>query len=121
MWTIVASLHMEDNAARWLQTYKLKHGLGEWPIFVAAVEQKFGAYDYRKAVTDLLSIRRVTSVEDYTKEFEAAQFQVSMFNTGYDDMFFTSHYVNGLKDEIRYTVESQVPESVECASMLARV
>jgi hypothetical protein len=29
MWTTTASLHMEENAARWLQVYKMKKGLGD--------------------------------------------------------------------------------------------
>jgi hypothetical protein len=29
-----------------------------------------------------------------------------MFNFGYDDMFFTSHYVNGLRDDIKGVVQS---------------
>jgi hypothetical protein len=49
MGTTTASLHMDDNATKWLQVYKLKVGLGDWNIFVRAVEEKFGAYDYRKA------------------------------------------------------------------------
>jgi hypothetical protein len=56
-WTTAASLHMEDNAAKWLQVYKLKVGLGDWDTFVRAIEEKFGAYDYRKVVQDLLSLR----------------------------------------------------------------
>lgn len=28
MWTTVASLHMDHNADKWMQMYKLKHGLG---------------------------------------------------------------------------------------------
>jgi hypothetical protein len=39
-------------------------------------------------------------VEDYTKDLEAVQFQVSMFNARLDDLFFTSHFINDLKDEI---------------------
>lgn len=30
IWTTVASLHMEDNAEKWMQVYKMKHGLGPW-------------------------------------------------------------------------------------------
>jgi hypothetical protein len=70
MWTTTASLHMEENAARWLQVYKMKKGVGDWPTFAATVESKFGAYDYRTAVQDLLSIKQEGTVEDYTKEFE---------------------------------------------------
>jgi hypothetical protein len=41
---------MEDNTAKWMQVYKIKRGLGDWSSFVLAVEEKFGAYDYRKAI-----------------------------------------------------------------------
>jgi hypothetical protein len=58
MWTTAASLHMDDNAAKWWQVYKLKAGLGDWDTFVRAVEEKFGAYDYRKVVQDLLALRQ---------------------------------------------------------------
>jgi hypothetical protein len=70
MWTTAASLHMDDVAAKWLHVYKLKHGLGHWPVFAAMVEQKFGAYDYRYG---LLALRQEGTVDEYTKEFEAAQ------------------------------------------------
>jgi hypothetical protein len=70
----------------------MKVGLGDWPTFVAIVEAKFGAYDYRKVVQELLSLRQEGSVEEYTKETEIAQFQVSMINSGYDDMFFAKHF-----------------------------
>jgi hypothetical protein len=81
----------------------------------------FGAYDYRKAVQNMLSLRQEGSVDKYTKQFEAIQFQVSMFNAGFDDMFFTSHYVNGLRDDIRNLVQPQLPDSVDRASLLARL
>jgi hypothetical protein len=85
------------------------------------VEDKFGAYDYRRAIQELLSMKQQGSVEEYTKEFEAVQFQVSMFNTGFDDMFFTAQYVNGLKDEIKLVVQTQLPDSLTKASVLARI
>jgi hypothetical protein len=71
MWPTAASLHMEDNTAKWLQVYKMKRGLG----------------DYRKAIQDLLSLKQDGSVTDYTREFEVVEFQVSMFNTDFDITF----------------------------------
>jgi hypothetical protein len=120
-WTTSAFLHMEENATKWLQMYKMRKGLGDWSEFVCDVEQKFGAYDYMRAVHDLLALHQEGSVEDYTREFEALQFQVAMYNTRYDDMFFTSHFVNCLKEEIRGSVQSQLPESVDRASLLAKI
>jgi hypothetical protein len=121
MWTTAASLHMEDNAAKWLQVYKLQHGLGDWQVFVDAVQHKFGAYDYHKAIQDLLSVKQEGSVEDYTQEFQAIQFQVSMFNVGFDELFFTSHFINGLKEDIKLLVQPQLPNSVNKATLLARI
>jgi hypothetical protein len=95
MWTTAASLHMEDNAAKWLQVYKMKQGLDCWQEFVSAAEEKFGADDYRKSIQELLSLKQEGSVEEYTQEFQAVQYQICMFNAGLDEMFFTSHYING--------------------------
>jgi hypothetical protein len=69
----------------------------------------------------MLALRQEGSIKDYTRAFEAVHFYVSMFNVGFDDLFFTSHFVNGLKDEIKGLVQSQLPTSVDRASLLARI
>jgi hypothetical protein len=43
-----------------------------------------------------------------------------MFKTGFDDLFFTSHYINSLKEELMIAIQSQLPDSVTRASLLAR-
>jgi hypothetical protein len=48
-------------------------------------------------------------------------YQVLMFNPHYDDQFFISHFIQGLKTELRSTVEAQVSVSLEPAFMIARV
>jgi hypothetical protein len=42
-----------------------------------------------------------------------------MFNAGFDDIFFTSHFVNGLGDDIRGGVQSQLCDSMDISSLLA--
>ena len=56
-WATAASLNMDGNAAKWLQVYKKKHGLGDWDSFSKAVEEKFGAHDYRDAIEELLALK----------------------------------------------------------------
>jgi hypothetical protein len=48
-------------------------------------------------------------------------YQVLMFNPHYDDQFFISHFIKGLKLELRSAVDSQVPDTLARAFMLARV
>jgi hypothetical protein len=50
LWMTAASMHIEENAAKWLQVYKVKRGLDGWGAFVAALEENFGAYDYRQVM-----------------------------------------------------------------------
>jgi hypothetical protein len=45
LWLTMATLHMNGNVAVWLQSYKKRHELGNWPQFIAAVEAEFGADD----------------------------------------------------------------------------
>ncbi|GJN34657.1 hypothetical protein PR202_gb23339 [Eleusine coracana subsp. coracana] len=113
MWATAASLHMEGNAAKWLQVYKQQHGLGKWKVFVAAVERKFGAYDYRRHMHDFLHLRQKGTVEEYAEEFESARYHLAMHNEHLDETMFVSHFVEGLKDDIRGTVLSHVPEIVD--------
>jgi hypothetical protein len=49
------------------------------------------------------------------------QFQVVMFNPGFDEMFFTTHYVNGLKEEIPSVVQTHLPDSVDRVALLAKI
>jgi hypothetical protein len=51
-------MNMDENAAKWLQMYKKKHGLGDWQTFIAVVEQKFGDNDYITALTQLLELQQ---------------------------------------------------------------
>lgn len=46
-----ASLHLEGNAAKWHQVFKLQHGMVTWDTFISAVEAKFGPM-----ITELLCL-----------------------------------------------------------------
>ena len=71
-----------------------------------SVENKFGVDDFRTAMNDLLALTQIGTVEDYTTKFQALQFDITMHNSNYDDMFFTHKYIMGLKEDIRGTVEA---------------
>ncbi|KAK1693348.1 hypothetical protein QYE76_010045 [Lolium multiflorum] len=121
LWLTTATLHMDGNAAIWLQSYKKRHELGNWPQFIAAVEAEFGADDKRRSIKALLALKQSGTVEEYQKEFQSLVYQVSMYNPHYDEQFFISQFIKGLKSELRGGVESQVPETLERVFLLARV
>ena len=85
-----ASLHMDDNAGKWLQVFKRKYGLTDWKSFISAVEEKFGAADYRDAMGELVELTQTTTVEQYAADFENLQYEICMHNEGFDDLFCVS-------------------------------
>lgn len=121
LWLISATLHMDGNAALWLKAYRLRHEVNTWPALMTAVEEKFGADDHRKFMKQLLSLKQKGTVEEYQLQFESLSYQLSIQNPHYDEQFFVSQFIRGLKSEIRGAVEAQVPETVERAILLALV
>jgi hypothetical protein len=121
LWLTTVTLHMDGNVAIWLQSYKQRHTLGQWPQFIAAVEAEFGADDQRQSLKSLLNLTQHGSVDEYYREFQTLRYQVSMYNPNYDENFFISQFIKGLKAEIREAVESHIPDTLERAVLLARV
>ena len=116
-----ASLHIEDNAAKWLQVYKRQYGLADWQSFIDVVVEKFGASDYRDAMEELLDLTQTSTVEQYATAFENLKYEICMHNEGFGELFFVSQFVKGLKYEIGAVVQSQLPQTVDRAIMLAKV
>lgn len=121
LWVTSASIHMEGNAALWLYAYKLRHQLQDWLPFIKAVEEKFGASDHRMFVNDMLQLEQKGTVQEYKAKFDELAYQVCMHNPHYDQTLLVSQFVKGLKHELRGTVESQLPDTVDRAALLAQV
>jgi hypothetical protein len=86
-----------------------------------AVEEKFGADDHRRYMKQLLALKQRGTVEEYQLQFEELSYQIAIQNPHYDEQFYVSQFIKGLKSEIRASVESQVPDTVERAILLALV
>ncbi|KAM0887617.1 hypothetical protein ACQ4PT_028880 [Festuca glaucescens] len=121
LWLVSTTLHMEGNAALWLKAYRLRHEITTWPALMTAVEEKFGADDHRKYMKQFLALKQKGTVEEYQAQFEQLSYQISMQNPHYDEQFFVSQFIKGLKSDIRSMVEAQVPDTVERAMLLATV
>ncbi|WVZ93179.1 hypothetical protein U9M48_039181 [Paspalum notatum var. saurae] len=109
MWVTAASLHPEGKAAQWYLVYKTRtpslHG--------RSVLEKFGVYEHVHALHDLLELKQVGTVEEY--------YQVSLHNGNMGNPYFVSRFIRGLKPELKFGVEAQVPETMERAIMLAKI
>nr|TKW10308.1 hypothetical protein SEVIR_6G154900v2 [Setaria viridis] len=121
LWITTATMHMKDNAGRWVEVQRLKGELNTWEKFMSPVETKFGAYDYVHALTELLELKQIGSMDEYVFEYESLQFLIEMHNTGYDKMFFITQFTRGLKPELAAVVQSQLPHTMETTVRIAKV
>lgn len=69
----------------------------------------------------LLELKQTASVTEYASAFESLRFQLSMNNVYLDETLLVSHFLEGLQEEVRGTVVSQVPEIVDRAITLAEI
>jgi hypothetical protein len=60
-------------------------------------------------------------MEEYADQFEELYYQISIHNSGYDPVFFISQFISGLKPDIRVAVQTQVPNTLHRAVMLAKL
>jgi hypothetical protein len=118
MWVMSASLHMEENTARWFQVYTLQNGLSSWEEFAQAVLQKFGTAEYFQTIDSLLDLRRKGTVDEYLKEFEVIRYAAAIHNPQLDETMFVAHFIMGLKQELQGHVQSHVPATVYRAAFL---
>lgn len=53
--------------------------------------------------------------------FEELQYQLNMHNSGLDELFFITQFIKGLKPEVSNVVQSQVPDTLQRAMLLAKI
>jgi hypothetical protein len=85
------------------------------------VKTEFGADDQRQSMKALLNLKQQGSVDEYYRQFQALMYLVNMHNAHYDEHFFVTQFIKGLKHDLHPMVEAQVPDTVERAVLLARV
>ena len=72
----------------------MKCGLGEWDDFIAALETQCGSYEYRHAISDLVALTQMGSLEVYISAFIDLQYQVSVHNLGLDEVYFVTQFTS---------------------------
>ena len=68
-----------------------------------------------------MELTQTSTVEQYAVAFENLQYELCMHNDGFGELFFVSQFVKGLRYDIGAVVQSQLPQTVDRAILLAKV
>lgn len=117
--TRFAALNFQGAAATWLQTVQRRGRVVDWGTLCELVMGKFDKDQYQVLLGQFDALRQSGSVTEYQEEFERLAHGLLLYNNNYDDTYFVTHFVAGLKDEIRRVIALHRPKDVDTASALA--
>ena len=106
-------------AALWLQTVQLKGRFQSWEAMHTAVCAHFDKDQYPLHMKQLENMKQTGSVADYEAKFDQLAHSILMCNPAYDDVYFVTNFLGGLKEEIRAPITLHRPPNLETASTLA--
>ena len=89
-----------------------------WEALCDAFCQRFDKDQYQLHMRQLDTLRKTGSVQEYYECFEQLSHHILLYNTSYDDVYFVTRFMNGLKEEIRAPIALHRPKNVDTASAL---
>jgi hypothetical protein len=95
-----AALNFKGAAAAWLQTFELRGRVDTWERLYTAVCDRFDRNQYQLVMRQLDNLRQTSSVQEYHIRFEQLAHQLLLYNAQYDDVYFVTRFMGGLKEEI---------------------
>ena len=117
-WASYATMHFVGNAALWLQNQEAEGDLETWEELCVAVHGKFGRDKHHRVLEALERCKQVGSVEQYFFKFEELRHKVLVHNRHYDEAFFVTKFIGGLKKEIQRAICLHKPQRVDAAFSL---
>ncbi|WVZ69199.1 hypothetical protein U9M48_018023 [Paspalum notatum var. saurae] len=116
-----AALNFSGAAATWLQTRELKGRFATWDALCSAVCERFDRDQYHIHMKQLDNLKQLGSVAEYHAQFEQLAHSILLYNPAYDDVYFVTRFLSGLKEEIRAPIALHRPKDLESASVLAQL
>ena len=117
--TRFAALNFTGVAASWLQTYELRGRVTSWSTLCKAVCDRFDLDQYQTFLRQLDSLKQTGSMTEYYEQFEHLSHSILLYNSSYDDTYFVTRFLGGLRDDIRSIIALHRPSSVDTTSALA--
>ena len=77
--------------------------------------------NYDGQMSILLQLRQTGTMTEYKRSFDACMYHLLSTDTSLNSKWFVSHFVHGLRDELRAAVRLQHPASLTRAASLARI
>lgn len=116
-----AALNFVGTAAVWLQTVELRGRFQSWPALSDAICKYFDRDQYQLHMKRLDHLKQSGSVAAYFESFQELPHHILLYNNPYDDVYFVTRFMGGLKEEIHSPIVLHRPKNLEEAYSLALI
>ena len=111
-------MNFRGAAGRWIESIPQPDRL-PWPDFCKMLHDRFGRDQRDKLVRQMFHISQISTVTDYVDCFSSLFDQLKAYQPNPDMHYFTTSFVDGLRDDIRMVVTLQRPSTLDTAYSLA--
>jgi hypothetical protein len=80
---------------------------------------RFDREQYQLHMKQLDNLKQTGSATDYYTKFEQLAHCILLYNNAYDDVYFVTRFLGGLKEEIRAPIALHRPDNMDTANALA--
>jgi len=120
-WVKVASMNFFSATARWLQSVEGKVKMVSWSELCTMILERFGKDQHALLIRQLFHIRQTGTVSEYVDQFFAIVDSLAAYETGANSLYFTTCFVDGLRDDIKSAIIVQRPSDLDTACVLAKL
>jgi hypothetical protein len=101
IWVKVASMHFEGPTARWFQSIDHRIPNTTWSKLCSWIHDRFAKDEHELLIRQLYMIKQSRSVHEYINKFAKLVDQFKAYSSSLDPLYYTTQFVDGLKDEIK--------------------
>jgi hypothetical protein len=119
VWVEVATMHFQGPAVMWLQSVDHRVCSTTWRELCSWLHNHLGRDQHDSLIRQLFHIRQVGSICEYINKFSELVDQLVAYDHCVEDLYFTTQFVDGPKNEMKYVVLVQRPADLDTTCALA--
>jgi hypothetical protein len=119
VWVRVATMHFKGPVARWLQSFNYRMRMTHWAELCTLIHDRFGWDQHDSLIRQLFHIKQTRPVQEYIDLFSELVDQLIAYgHSAPDHHYFTTRFIDGLRNDIKSVVLIQRPVDLNTASTL---
>lgn len=117
--TRFAALNFVGTAKTWLHTVERRERISDWETLCKLVMGRFDKDQYPLVLKQFEAVTQTAFVAEFIADFEQSAHNLLIYNPNYDETYFVTRFLAGLKEDIRSAIVLHRPPDVDTASALA--